>query len=188
MWTMFFDGSKTQDGAGVGCVLIDPIQGKTLISCHLEFECTNNTIEYEALVQGLKKAIDLQVKYLKVFGDSKIIVRQVRNTIHYMSPHIKDYQQEVWNLLYSFDAFNISSIPHDQNIDADILANATSRFMPLDDGFSVEMMFRPSVPDNIMSWRVFDSDSQIINFLTSSDTFQDSVIDDEVHQQELQTY
>jgi hypothetical protein len=50
------------------------------------------------------------------------------------------------------------------------------------------MMFRPSIPDNITNWRVFDSDTQIINFLTSSDTFQDAVIDDETHQQELQTY
>jgi ribonuclease HI len=74
MWTMFFDGSKTQDGAGAGCVLIDPGQGKTLISCHLDFECTNNTTEYEAFVQGVKKAIDLKVKYIKVFGESEIIV------------------------------------------------------------------------------------------------------------------
>jgi hypothetical protein len=105
-----------------------------------------------------------------------------------LSPHLKAYQQEVWNFLYSFEAFNISSIPRDQNIDADILANTTSRFMPPIDGFSFEMMFRPFVLDNIMSWRLFYRDSHIINFLTSSDTFQDSVIDDEVHQQELQTY
>ena len=32
------------------------------MSCRLEFECTNNTAEYEALVQGLKKAIELKVK------------------------------------------------------------------------------------------------------------------------------
>jgi hypothetical protein len=75
MWTMFFDGSKTQDGAIVGCVLIDTSQGKMLISFLLELEFTNNTVEYEALVQGLKKPIDLQVKYLKVFGDSEIIIR-----------------------------------------------------------------------------------------------------------------
>jgi ribonuclease HI len=87
MWSMFFDGSKTQDGVGAGCVLIDPGQGKTLISFHLEFECTNNTTEYESLVQGLKKAIDLKVKYLKVFGDFEIIIQQVRNTIHFY-PHI----------------------------------------------------------------------------------------------------
>jgi ribonuclease HI len=54
---MFFNGSKTQDGAVIECLLIDPIQGNTLISCFLEFECTDNTIEYEALVQGLKKPL-----------------------------------------------------------------------------------------------------------------------------------
>jgi hypothetical protein len=50
MWTMFFDDSKTQDGAIIGFVLIDPNQGKMRISCRLEFECTNNTAEYKALV------------------------------------------------------------------------------------------------------------------------------------------
>jgi len=60
--------------------------------------------------------------------------------------------------------------------------------MPPDDGFLIEMMFMPFVLDNVTSWRVFNNDSQIINFLTSSDTFQDSVIDDETHQQELQAY
>jgi len=64
-------------------------------SCRLEFECTNNTIEYEALIQGLYKAIDLKVQYLKVFGDSKIIIKQVRNTIHCLSTHLKHYQSLV---------------------------------------------------------------------------------------------
>jgi hypothetical protein len=80
-----------------------------------------------------------------------------------MSPHLRDYQQEVWNLLYLFDAFNISSIASDHNIDVDILANVTSRFVPIDDGFLVEMMFRPSILDNITNWIVFDCNTWIIN-------------------------
>ena len=74
---MYFNESKTKEGAGVGCVLIDPKKNKTLIACRLEFECTNNVAEYEALIQGLKKAIDLGVKDLKVYGDFEIIVKQV---------------------------------------------------------------------------------------------------------------
>jgi ribonuclease HI len=46
-----------------------------MISFCLEFECTNNKIEYKALVQGLKKIIELRVQFLRVFGDSEIIVR-----------------------------------------------------------------------------------------------------------------
>jgi hypothetical protein len=66
-----------------------------------------------------------------------------------MSPHLKNYQHKVWVLLYSFDAFNITSIPRCQNVDADILANATSRFTPLNNGFSIEIIFRPFILDNI---------------------------------------
>lgn len=93
---MYFDGSKTQDSSRVGCVLIDPKHRKHLISSHLDFECKNNTDEYEALLLGLHKEISLNVVALKVVGDSEIVVRQVRNTIHFFSPHLKSYQQEVW--------------------------------------------------------------------------------------------
>jgi ribonuclease HI len=82
-----------------------------LIACRLEFPCTNNTVEYEALVQGLRKAIDLKEEKIKVFGDSEIIVRQVRNTIHCLSSHLKNYQSEVWELIKSFTAFNINIVP-----------------------------------------------------------------------------
>jgi hypothetical protein len=69
IWTLYFDGYKSQEGSGVGCILIDQKGKCHFLSCRLEFECSNNTVEYEALVQGLKKAIDHNVKELKVFRD-----------------------------------------------------------------------------------------------------------------------
>ena len=71
IWSLYFDGSKSKEGARVYCVLIDPTSNKTFISCRLEFECTNKTTEYEALLQGLGKALDMDVWNLVVFGDSK---------------------------------------------------------------------------------------------------------------------
>jgi ribonuclease HI len=59
IWTLYFDGSRKEVGAGVGCLLIDPHGNRTMIACHLEFECTNNVAEYEALMQGLRKVLDL---------------------------------------------------------------------------------------------------------------------------------
>ena len=68
-----------------------------------------------------------------------------------------------------FSAFNINSIPRLNNSKADLLANVASKLFPAEglspDAFSVELLFRPSVPDNITNWRVFDDDQQIINFL-----------------------
>ena len=133
----------------VGCVLVDPKKNKYFLSCRLEFECKNNIVEYEALVQGMKKAIGLEVKNLKVFGDYEIIVRQVRNTIHCLSPHLKGYRFEVWNLIMHFNAFNITAVPRLQNDVANLLATSTSRLVATNNKCSIELIFRPSIPGNV---------------------------------------
>ena len=91
-WTLYFDGAKSKEGVGAVFLLIDPQGNKTCIACRLEFNCTNNTVEYEALIQGLKKTIDLDIKVLIAYGDSEIIVRQVHNSIHYIFEHLQNYQ------------------------------------------------------------------------------------------------
>ena len=73
--TLYFDGSRNKEGEGVGCLLIDPHGNKTMMACHLEFDCTNNVAEYEALIQGLIKELDLQIKCIEVFGDSQVVIR-----------------------------------------------------------------------------------------------------------------
>jgi hypothetical protein len=75
IWSLYFDGSKSREGVGAGCVLIDPIGNKTFILYRLEFECTNTIAEYKELLQGLRKALDMDVKNLVVFGDYEIVVK-----------------------------------------------------------------------------------------------------------------
>ena len=58
--TLFFDGSKCQHGGGAGVVLI-PLDAEPMpLSFWLDFLCTNNTAEYEALVLGLQLQSCLQ--------------------------------------------------------------------------------------------------------------------------------
>ena len=62
------------------------------------------------------------------------------------------------------------------NFEENMLANVASNLCPSDnfyhERFSVELIYRPSVPDNITNWRVFEDDEQIINFLHSEETFK----------------
>jgi ribonuclease HI len=158
IWYLYFDGSKSKEGDGAGCIIIDLAGNKTLLTCRLEFECTNNVAEYEALLQGLKKALDMRIQNLIVFGDSG----KVRNSIHCLTPHLKCYQSEVWSLINQFSAFNINSIHRSSNVGVDLLANVASKLLPADglspSTFSMELLFQPSVPNNITSWRVFEDD------------------------------
>jgi ribonuclease HI len=186
-WTLYFYGSKSQEGSRAGCILIDPKGKLHFFSCSLKFECTNNIFEYEALVQGLKKSIDLNIQVLKVFGDSEIIVRHIRNTIHCNSPHLMNYQHEVHNIIEHFEAFHITTIPRAKNMIVDSLATASSRLSPLHDyeafRFIVELLYKPYVPNNISNWKIFEGDEHIINFLTDQDNFKYLAIEDEAFQE-----
>ena len=113
-------------------------------------------------MQGLNKSIDLNIKEIKVFGDSEIIVRKIKNTIHCNSPHLRNYQHEVHRLIEHFEAFNITAVPMTKNTLADSLATTTSRLSPLEDyeasRFTVELLYKPSIPNNISNWKVFEGD------------------------------
>ena len=130
----------------------------------------------------MKKAIEFKVKNLKVYGDSEIIVKQVQNTIHCLSPHLKSYQSEVWDLLVNFDAFNISSITVLKNAIVDLLGTSAARLVPTNNRCIIELIFRLVVPDNITNLRVFDDNPQILEFLTNDKNFKGDVINDEEHQ------
>ena len=53
LWIMYFDGSATKIGAGTSVYIISPIRDFKALSYKLTFECTNNVVEYEALLLGL---------------------------------------------------------------------------------------------------------------------------------------
>ena len=76
------------------------------------------------------------------------------------------------------------------NFEAYMLANVAYNLCLSDDFsheiFSIELIYRLSIQDNIMNWRVFEGDEHIINLLHSEDTFKGSVIDYEQHESLLQ--
>ena len=73
---MYFDGSSTFQGGGIG-VALRSLGEEHTFAYKLHFRCSNNEAEYEALLVGLKATRRLGIKGLKVFGDSKLVIRQV---------------------------------------------------------------------------------------------------------------
>lgn len=92
-------------------------------------------------------------------------------------------------MLAAFSSFNIFFIPRYLNVDANLLENVASRLIPSENfepnAFSIELIYRPSMPDNVTNWRVFNDGEQIIKFLTMEDNFKDSMIDEEKHDTEI---
>ena len=58
-WTMYFDGSIMAPGLGAGVVLISSDRSRLRYAIRLHFSASNNAAEYEALINGLRIAIEL---------------------------------------------------------------------------------------------------------------------------------
>jgi ribonuclease HI len=59
---MYFGGSYTLKGARAGIVLIPPEVDILKYAIQLEFSATNNIVEYEGLITGLRLAKDLGIQ------------------------------------------------------------------------------------------------------------------------------
>ena len=76
---MFFNGSHTQNGDGIGILFITPHRYTIPKSYKLLFPCTNNIVEYEALLNGVKLALEWRITELHIFGDSQLVINQVNS-------------------------------------------------------------------------------------------------------------
>jgi hypothetical protein len=114
-WTLYFDIFRNKHGANVGCLLIDPCGKITYSVIHLEPRYIDTVAGYETLIQGLGKAINMNVKYIEVFGGPQKVIKQVKNSMHGISNCMGNFQQEVWNLISHFKVFKNKSIPHTFN-------------------------------------------------------------------------
>jgi ribonuclease HI len=63
---MYFDGSLMKTGACTGLLFISPLGVHMRYIIRLHFPASNNVTEYEALVMGLRIAIELGVRHLDV--------------------------------------------------------------------------------------------------------------------------
>lgn len=67
---MHFDSAFSKEGNGSKIILMSPRGKDYKLTFILNFECTNNVVEYKALLLGLNMASKYGIKYIKVLGDS----------------------------------------------------------------------------------------------------------------------
>ena len=99
---MYFDGSIMAPGSGVVVVLISLDGSRLHYAIHLHFSASNNAVEYEALINGLRITVELGATWLYVHGDSELVVDQVMKESSYKRPLMVAYCHEVRKLKDKF--------------------------------------------------------------------------------------
>jgi ribonuclease HI len=126
LWTMYFDGSLMKTAAGVGLLFISPLRKHLRYVLHLHFPASNNVAEYEALVNGLRIAIELGVQRLDARGDSQLVIDQVMKNSHCRDRKMEAYCDEVRRLEDKFYGLELNHIARRYNETADELAKIAS--------------------------------------------------------------
>jgi ribonuclease H / adenosylcobalamin/alpha-ribazole phosphatase len=141
---MYFDESYTLTGARVGIILIPPEGDILKYAIQLEFVATNNIIEYEGLVNGLRLAKDLGIRWLLIRRDSHLVAKQVQKEYDCNNDMMAKYLAEVRRMEKFFDGFEIRYVPRLDNCDADHLAWIASSRAPTPPDVIVERLSKPS--------------------------------------------
>jgi ribonuclease HI len=169
MWHMHFDGSCSNEGNGTGIILYSLIGKIHNFFYRLEFACTNNVTDFEALLLGIENDYNLCCGHLTVLGDFEPVVNLVHKIYSPRNKLMKYYTQIVWSLSSNLLSFNITHVKRELNSMVDRLIvfadSPTRQLLPQILDFTFQSLYHPHIPDNVESWKVFPNDKNICAFI-----------------------
>ncbi|XP_052207976.1 uncharacterized protein LOC127811830 [Diospyros lotus] len=144
-WELYVDGSSNDQGAGAGVMLISPEGHRILCALRFGFRATNNEVEYEALLAGLRLAKEVRAEAVVILSDSQLVVNQIRGEYQAKGAKMVAYLLKARELLALLPKFEVRQIPRSQNSHADALARlATARDTEFLGAIPVEFLAAPS--------------------------------------------
>ncbi|KAL0413127.1 UNVERIFIED_CONTAM: hypothetical protein Sradi_1514400 [Sesamum radiatum] len=108
-WLLHLDGSSTAQGSGA-VVLTTPQGDNMEFAVKFEFRASNNEVEYEALVLGMRMAQDAGASHLLAYSDSQLIVKQVNGEYEAKEESMVQYLQQIEQLKTKFESFQLHQI------------------------------------------------------------------------------
>jgi ribonuclease HI len=122
---LFTDGgARGNPGPAAYAYVLETYDG-TVLAAHGEAigVATNNVAEYRALVEGLRKASELQVGELEVISDSELLVHQMRGEYKVKKDTLRVLWEEAGELADRIGKVRYTAVRREHNELADRLVN-----------------------------------------------------------------
>lgn len=84
---------------------------------------SNNVAEYQALLHGLRYALDKGARKVHVYSDSELVVRQMAGAYRVKHPAMVPLHEQARRLARRFEEFELVHVRREHNREADRLAN-----------------------------------------------------------------
>ncbi|GKE27712.1 reverse transcriptase domain-containing protein [Tanacetum coccineum] len=118
--------SSCTDGSRAGLILTNPEGVEFTYALRFRIEATNNEVEYEALIAGLRIVKEIGIRNLQANVDSRLVANQVNETYTTNERDMIRYLEKVRTLANDFRMFSIKQVPKSKNKKADALSKITS--------------------------------------------------------------
>ena len=96
-WGLYVDGALNGGGSGAGLIRINLEGNRMHCALRFNFKASNNEAKYEALIAGLKLAKEMKVESLKIFSNSRLVVRHINDEYQAREEKMAAYLQEPRN-------------------------------------------------------------------------------------------
>ncbi|HEU4528121.1 MAG TPA: ribonuclease HI family protein [Actinomycetota bacterium] len=84
---------------------------------------TNNQAEYTAVIEGLRRALELGATRVTLRSDSRLLVEQLSGRFRVKNPTLQRLHKEVRDVAARFEGVEYEHVPRERNTEADRLAN-----------------------------------------------------------------
>eukprot|EP01032_Pedospumella_encystans_P017986 gene17986-20490_t len=132
--TMYFDGGALGNPgkAGAGYLLypecaqpphIASVEPFTKAAVRMKGICTNNQAEYVGLIHGLQAAIAHKVTHLTVYGDSELVIKQMKGLYKVKNPILQVLNMKAQSLAHQLTSVSYNWVERSKNKPADALSN-----------------------------------------------------------------
>jgi hypothetical protein len=72
---------------------------------------TNNQVEYQAVLKGIKLPREINVEVIEIFGDSQLVINQLAGEYECKDDMLRVYHEECLQLLREFKIVKLEHIP-----------------------------------------------------------------------------
>ncbi|XP_076946589.1 uncharacterized protein LOC143618171 [Bidens hawaiensis] len=121
-WKLYTNGASNEEGSGAGLILVSPERIELTYAIRLNFPSTNNEVEYETLLVGLRIAKGIRVRKVQAHVDSFLVANQVGGTYDARDQKMREYLRVTQGLMKEFEEAEVIHIPRGSNKKADTLS------------------------------------------------------------------
>jgi ribonuclease HI len=109
------------------------------------------------MLRGLQYLKEVGAVSIEIYGDSELVIKQLNGQYECKSDSLRNYYEECWEILKSFQLVILQHIPREHNEEANRLAQSASGYRENQEAFAMHLIQKQPAFKNEAAFRTKNS-------------------------------